>query len=200
MTIRPALIMALAALSGCAAQPWTARAPPAHSQPASDEIFDEQTGASALIAAEPLVFARARSDVAAHAHDFATLVAVEVNNSARDREYLLLYRWSTVDTRMSPPPAPDAGTLRIIADGRVIELAPVPELPLRFGRRQALHLPKHGMVVAHAYDVDAAMLEFIAASGDLVVRMPQEPLDTPFTLWEDGRQALHQFLRRSGTP
>ncbi len=191
--------MAFVVLPGCAVQPWNG-APPAHAHLASDEIFDEQTGAYALIAAKPLVFGRARSDVAAHAHDFATLVAVEVNRSARDHEYLLLYRWSTVDPRMSPPPSADAGELRIIADGRVIELQPLAEMPVSPGWRQALHLPKHGDLVAHAYDVDSPLLEFIAGSGDLVVRMPQEPLDTPFTLWEDGRQALMQFLRRSGTP
>jgi hypothetical protein len=30
--------------------------------------------------------------------------------------------------------------------------------------------------------------------------MPQEPLDTPFTLFEDGRSALTQFLQRAVAP
>jgi hypothetical protein len=63
-----------------------------------------------------------------------------------------------------------------------------------------LYLPDHGDVVAHAYPVDVTMLSFIAASRELTVHMPQEPLDTPFGLWRDGRQALGQFLQRAVGP
>ena len=44
------------------------------------------------------------------------------------------------------------------------------------------------------------MLHYIADSRELTVRMPQESLDTPFTVWEDGRGALTQFLERAVAP
>ena len=193
MNIRLAVLLVLAALASCAARPPApARGP---------EIFDEQTASSLLVVAHPLVFARTRSDVAAHAHDFATFVAVEVDNSGRNSDYLLLYRWSTVDPRFSPPPAPESGEALIIADGRVIHLQPLERLPVSLDRRRELHVPEHGEIVAHAYKVDTGLLQFIAASRELSVRMPKEQLDTPFALWgaqgASGLHALGQFVLRT---
>lgn len=184
------LILMMAALASC-----SARTPPA-----SHEIFDERTASTLLVSGSPLVFARARSDVAAHARDYATLVPVEIDTSGDYGQYLILYRWSTVDPRMSPPPDPAAGDLRIIADGRVIDLKPQDHLPLNVDNRRELLVPKHGDVVPRAYKIDVATLRFIATSHEIAVRMPAEPLDMPFKLWEDGRGALMQFLKRAEAP
>ena len=94
--MRLGLILALTTLSMSACANPSPRASP--------EIFDEQSGNTILVVPKPLVFARERLDVAAHARDYATLVAVEIDQSGKYSEYLLLYRWSTVDRRMSPPP------------------------------------------------------------------------------------------------
>jgi hypothetical protein len=185
--MRLGLILALTTLWACTALP---AARPSH------EFLDEQTGNTLLVVPKPLVFARERTDVAAHARDYATMVAVEIDESGKYSVYLLLYRWSTVDRRMSAPPDPQAGELRILADGRLIDLMPMAELPVGLSRRRELHLPEHGDVIAHAYVVDESTLRFIAESRELVVRMPQESLDMPFTMWEDGRKALAQFLQR----
>lgn len=197
MHIRVALILALMALPACTGL----RPPASHSKPAGSlEIFDEQSGNTLSAVAAPLVFARERTDVAAHARDYATVVAVEIDQSGKYSDYLLLYRWSTVDRRMSPPPDEDAGKLRILTEGRAIDLAPLPQVPVGLSRRRELHVPEHGDVVTHAYLVDVTTLRFIAMSRELSVHMPQEPLDTPFKLWEDGRKALQQFLQRTVTP
>jgi hypothetical protein len=187
MTIRLALLLSLTAMASCAT------APPM----ASKEIYDEQTASTLLVVARPLVFARERSDVAAHSRDYATLVAVEDDRSGEYSEYLLLYRWSTVDRRMSPPPAADAGALRILADGRAMDLKPLDRMPVSLDKRRELHLPKHDDVTPHAYRVDEPMLRFIATSREITLQMPQEPLDTPFRLWQDGRGALSEFLRKA---
>jgi hypothetical protein len=190
MRVRVVLLLALIALASCATRP------PAE----SGEFFDDENASTLLVAAQPLVFARDRSDVAAHGRDFATLVAVEIDNSGDYAQYLLLYRWSTVDRRMSPPPGPDAGLLRILADGRAIDLKPLERFPVNVLQRRQLHMPKHDDVVTRGYKIDPSTLNYIATSTELLVRMPQEPLATPFTLWEDGRNALKQFLLRAVAP
>jgi hypothetical protein len=190
MNRRVALLVALAVLASCATRP------PA----ASKEIFDEQSASTLSVVSQPLVFARERTDVAAHSRDYATLVAVEDDRSGQYSQYLLLYRWSTVDRRMSPLPAPESGKLQILADGRTIDLKPMERPPTSLAQRRALHVPEHGDVVYRAYRVDAALLNFIAASREITVRMPQEPFDTPFTLWKDGRAALAQFLKGAAAP
>src|ERR1700676_528340 len=130
MDIRAALILVLFALAACST------APPK----SSHEIFDEQSASTLLVTGAPLVFARERSDVTAHARDYATLVAVEIDISGEYGQYLLLYRWSTVDPRMSPPPSPDAGELLILADGREIDLKPLEKPPTSLTQRRALHV------------------------------------------------------------
>jgi hypothetical protein len=187
MRLSVTLTLALSVLPACSS------APRAHPQ----EIFDEQSGNTLLVAAKPLVFARARTDVAAFGRDYATLVAVEVDISGKFSDYLLLYRWSTVDPRMSPPPDLRQGDLKILADGREIDLKPLEQLPVSLAQRKHLYVPEQGAVIAHAYKVDAATLRYIGLSRDLAVRMPQEQLDTPFTIWEDGRSALAQFAGRA---
>ena len=185
MKIRAVLLMVLTALASCASRP------PA----ASQEIFDESDASTLLVVAKPTVFARERSDLAAHAHDYATVVAVEIDISGEYSDYLLVYRWSTVDRRMLPPPDPAGGAMRIIADGRVFDFKPVDRLPVNFAQRRELHMPKHDDVVPRGYKVNAETLHFIATSEDLSLRMPQEPFDVPFKLFEDGRRALLEFLK-----
>jgi hypothetical protein len=190
MKIRAVLLLVLTALASCASRP------PAESQ----EIFDESDASTLLVAAKPIVFARERSDLAAHARDYATVVAVEIDISGDYSDYLLIYRWSTVDRRMLPPPDPAAGALRIVADGRVLDFKPVDKLPVNFAQRRELHMPTHDDVVPRGYKVDAETLHFIATSQDLTLRMPQEPFDAPFKLFEDGRGALLEFLKPAFAP
>jgi hypothetical protein len=196
MKIRAVLLLVLTALASCASRPPTA----------SQEIFDESDASTLLVTAKPIVFARERSDLAAYARDYATVVAVEIDISGDFSDYLLLYRWSTVDRRMLPPPDPAGGALRIVADGRIFDFKPIDKLPVNFAQRRELHMPKHDDVVPRGYKVDAETLHFIATSQDLSLRMPQEPFDVPFKLFEDGRRALLEFLKpafaptSSGTP
>ncbi len=194
MRIRFTSILALTALTASAALTACRGVP----QTGFDEILDEQSGNTVLVVAKPLVFARERTDVAAHARDYVTLAAAEIDESGKYGDYLLLYRWSTVDRRMSAPPDPNAGNLRIIAEGRAIELVPLDPPPVGLSRRRELHVPDHADVVAYAYRIDVTTLRFIANARDIIVFMPQEALGTPFRMWEDGRRSLDQFLQRAG--
>jgi len=188
MSRHPSLIVLLCLLTSCASH----RVAPSH------EIFDEQSAMTLSVVSLPFVFARDRSDVAAHARDYATLVAAEIDRSGDYSDFLLLYRWSTVDRRMAPPPPQSAGALRIIADGRVIDLKPMERMPISLTQSHALFVPPHGNVIARAYAVDSALLQYLSACRSVALHMPQEELKTAFTLWQDGREALANFLRSIG--
>src|ERR1700688_2516025 len=136
MRMRLGLILALTALTALSASAGLSARASDDKPRDSGEIFDEQRGNPLLVVPKPLVFARERTDVAAHERDYATLVAVEIDQSGKYSEYLLLYRWSTVDRRMSPPPDPQAGELKILADGRVIDLMPLEQVPIGLSRRR----------------------------------------------------------------
>jgi hypothetical protein len=180
------LLAAGVALAGCASEP--SRAPA--------EVLDEQTGATLAVVAEPLVFARSRLDVAANARDYLTAVAVEANRSGKYAQYLLVHRWSTVDRRMAGLPPVSAGRLIIEADGRMLEFKPVQPMPAALVRRDRVHLPADADVVSWAYEVDLATLAYLADSQQIRARLPDEPFDSPFALWADGRAALDAFAAR----
>jgi hypothetical protein len=164
------------------------------------EVFDEQTGNTLTVVSSPLVFARERNDLAAYARDYASLVAVEVDHSGTPKNYLLLYRWSTVDKRMLPPQDPTGGKLRLVGDGRELSLSPLDSLPVGLDSIRTLHAPRHGAALTRAYAVDMDSLRFIAESRDLHLQLPQETFDMPFRIWEDGRRALARFVHQSSSP
>jgi hypothetical protein len=72
--MRLGLILALTTLWACTGLP---------AERPSHEFFDERTGNTLLVVPKPLVFARERTDVAAHARDYATMVAVEIDQSGK---------------------------------------------------------------------------------------------------------------------
>jgi hypothetical protein len=160
------------------------------------EIFEERTGNTLTVVSKPIVFARDRSDVAAYARDYATLVAIEVDQSGTFKDYLLLYRWSTVDSRMLSRPQSNEGAMRLLSEGRELNLEPLESLPVNVVSDRELHVPHHGAALMRAYAIDLATLRFIAASRALTLQMPQESLNAPFTIWEDGRPALNRFVRQ----
>jgi hypothetical protein len=181
-----ATLLLVAALQACTALPE--RGP--------RELLDERTGATLITAAEPLVFARSRTDVAANARDYATLVGVEADRSGQYAAYLLVYRWSTVDRRVAPLPEPVMGALIAQADGRELNLKPLNPTPAALQGRRDLHAPPTSQWVAWAYGVDLPTLLYIAESSELALRFPDETVPVPFSLWRDGRKALQDFAAR----
>ena len=167
---------------------------------AEREVFDEQTGNTLTVVAKPLVFSRERDDLAAHARDYATLVAVEVDHSGMSDTYLLLYRWSTVDRRMLPKQNVDDGRLRLVGTGRKLDLQALKGLPVGMDSTVRLHMPPNASAVTRAYAVDLDVLRFIAVSDTLTLQLPEDALGTPFSIWEDGRPALARFLRHTSMP
>ena len=132
-----------------------------------------------------------------YARDYATLVAVELDVAGKYSDYLLLYRWSTVDTRMSAPPDPRAGHAADRGRWAQSVLSPLAQLPVDAGGRAELYYPSMPTLspTPTGRSGDAALHR---ASRQITVCMPQDPLDTPFGLWEDGRASLAQFVQDEG--
>lgn len=164
------------------------------------ELLDERSATTLLAAGRPLVFARARSDLAAYAHDFATVEAIEVDRSGEYIEYLLLYRWSTVDRRLSAPPLATPAPLQLIAGDRLFELHPEDQLPVSLEHHRLLNVPAHAATIVTAYRIEPALLRTVADSHELTLRMVGDRLDAPFLLRERGNRALRNFAERAASP
>lgn len=183
-----AMLLAASVLQGCASAP-----------PETREELDESTGTTLLIVSHPLVLARARIDVAAHARDYITLVGTEEDRSGRYTAWLVAHRWSTVDPRMADTPeTPPA--LHIIADDRDIVLTRAEPPPGFLHRHDLLFTPKGSTTRSDAYLLDDATLRYVAGARRLMVRVGEDDPLPAYTLWDDGRAALKEMLERVPRP
>src|SRR3979490_821715 len=85
--------------------------------PQPQEYLDEQTGATVTAVDSPLVFARARTELAANLRDYVTLAAASVNRGGKVEYVLIAYVWSTIDVRYAPASALADSPL-VTPDGR----------------------------------------------------------------------------------
>jgi hypothetical protein len=163
-----------------------------------NDLLDPNTGNTVTVVEEPLLFARVRGDSQALVHDFVRLVAAETDSAGKYRDFMLLYRWTLTDGGESPPKS-NAGRLLVMADGRLLELLPLEQIPAELSRRDGLFAPSSRMYTRYAYRIDEEQLRQIAESQSLTAQLPEESPDTAYALWRDGRPALSQFIKQSMT-
>lgn len=157
--------------------------------------LDEQTAVTVTSVAEPLVFARGRSDLASHARDYATLAAVSVNRSGEYEHLLLVYLWSTVDPRLADA-AGKGEQLLLFADDRAIRLIRDERDARAAGISRRLHAPAGSRAPARVYRIDPAALAYIARSARLRLQVDDDAGHL-FELWKDGRAALSALAGRA---
>jgi hypothetical protein len=182
-----ALIAGPAVLGGCVTP-----------EAAPRTVLDQRTGASLTVVDEPLVLARERRDIAVQARDYLTLVAAEFNEAGRRRLLLVVHQWSTIDSRASDVAPQGQLALLLVADGRDLRMTPVHDLDTSLlGRIPALLPPEDAHVTTTFYEVDAALLEYVATSRKLAASYP-DSFALPFAVWRDGRPAISRLVSLVG--
>jgi hypothetical protein len=159
------------------------------------EYLDEETGATVTLVTQPLVFAYARTDVAANARDYATLQAAAVNRSGKLDYVLIAYFWSTVDPRLRQDKLPSPQPLLLQADDRLIRLGLRAHTAREAGIGVAVDVPPGASATPNVYAADLDTLRFIGAARRLVLLIDTEPSTLTYELWEDRRPALRSFVQ-----
>jgi hypothetical protein len=180
----------LSALPACTAPPTT------HPR----ELLDESTGLTLIVVQQPTVFARARTEAAANARDYATLVAVREDRSGKYSDWLIVYRWSTVDLRFGGSAGHTPGALHLIADDRDFALQAGTPSPSLLRRRDGLFAPPNQDAVSTWYAVNAEDIRYVASAQTVSLRYSDDAYPIAYSLWKDGRPALRDWLgaRTSG--
>jgi hypothetical protein len=159
------------------------------------EYLDEETGATITVVDQPLVFAFPRTDLAAHARDYATLAAAAVNRSGKLEYVFVCYFWSTVDLRLRDESPPAHQQLVLQADDRRIPMA----LSGRSAHEAGIGIPVHAPAGTHTaptvYAADLATLRFIGQARHLTLLADNGARTSSYDVWEDGRPALRAFVR-----
>ncbi|HEY4975633.1 MAG TPA: hypothetical protein VII41_18625 [Steroidobacteraceae bacterium] len=160
---------------------------------APKELLDEKTGTTLIVVRRPLVLARSRTDVAANVRDYATLVATQEDEAGHFLTWLIVHRWSTVDSRIDTASRLDSGNLLLIADGRPLALGAAQQLPMFATRGDLLYAPR-ARASTWAYKVELPLLRYVAAARDLSLRFVDDPYPVSYSVWDDGRQELQGLL------
>ena len=159
------------------------------------EYLDEDTAATVTVVGEPLLFAFARTDLAANVRDYVTLAAAAVDQNGKISYVLISYFWSTVDPRLRHEPLPPAEPFVLQADDRRIELHLKGHSAHEAGIGMPVHAPPGDPVTPNVYACDLATLRFIAESRRLSLQAESNGADVSYELWEDRRAALRAFVR-----
>ena len=188
MRVRPICVFLLflaAAVGACTSAPG-AKGP--------TEFLDEKTAATVSVAAKPLIFARERTELAAHARDYVTLVGASVNRSGTVDYFMFAYFWSTVDRRDSEGgPAPE-DEFTIAADDRRIHPHLEGHSTQDAGVGTAVRAPPGHRWALNVYKTDIATLRYMAEARHLSVGLgpAREPIS--YDLWDDQRPALRALV------
>jgi hypothetical protein len=188
MRFNPSHVVMLAitaALGACAAAPQ-ARQP--------TEFLDEKTAATVSVAAKPLVFARERTELAAHARDYVTLAGASVNRSGTIEYFIFAYFWSTIDRRDAREvPLPD-DELVIAADDRRIQPQLAGHSTQDAGVGTAVRSPPGHRWTLNVYRSDIATLRYIAEARSLTVMTGPARDPITYFLWDDERRSLRALV------
>lgn len=181
--------VAAVTLLGCSALP----------PPQAAQFLDERTGISLTVVDRPIVLARERRDIAAHARDYLTLVAAERNAAGQKQLILLVHRWSTIDRRVVSDSNLDRQELVLIADGRDVKLIPLTSiLPTEFTQSEKLWRPPVTEAATTAYRLDRQLLLFLASSAKISAFYSSSDIQLGYTIWQYDRAALQRFIDAIG--
>lgn len=159
------------------------------------EYLDPETAATVTVVGEPIIFANARTEVAANARDYVTLAAAAVDRNGKVSYVLVAYLWSTVDPRVRAYPMPNPEPLVVQADDRRIELKLLGHSPYESGISVPVHPPPGPAVTPNVYGIDLGALRSIAVSRQLSLVAETSDTSIPYALWEDHRAALRAFVQ-----
>ena len=166
------------------------------SSDAVQEYLDPQTAATVSVVGSPLVFARDRPEFAANVRDYATLVAAAVNRSGKRSYVLIVYFWSTVDTRGERGVEAHDRQPVLLADDRRIALnKPLSSLH-DAGIGFEHHRPPGVLTEPLAFPIDLGTMRFLSVSRRLRLLASAAPTEEPYELWKDERASLAAFVDR----
>jgi hypothetical protein len=164
--------------------------------PAPREYLDQETAATVIAAARPLVFANPRTELAANARDYVTLGAAAVDRSGKLTFVWVAWFWSTVDPRMRGGPQPAPAKLVLEADDRRIELELRGAGPHDAGIGVPVNPPPGPAGPPSIYGAGLDTLRFIAAARRIAILIESDGAWLSYPLWDDQRGALRALVRR----
>jgi hypothetical protein len=184
------LVLALLA-AGCATgrDPWPI------------ERLDPYSAVNTTLMAEPWVYGRDVTALAANARDYLNVGLVETNRAGQRAYWLGVVAWSTIDRSALPAPVqpPRPGKVRFDwADGS-LELQPVATGRQAFGASQPIFAGPQPEFEEAWFMLTAAQLSRFASGPPVSVSLLRDDASAAvYAAWRADRPALESFLEATG--
>lgn len=159
------------------------------------QYFDEDTGATVVALAEPLIFAAEAPFLAANARDYVYLGPVEVSRGGEKSHFLWLAEWSSIDRQVPAADGDEQSVLVLLLDGEPMELTAPPSgnrLP-RSGHSP--YVTPVGSPAEHVFALTRQQLIRIARAKVISVESVRPDVVRNYTGWRAERAPLQIFAR-----
>lgn len=175
----------LLAIAGCA------------SSAGVQEFLDPETSVTVSYVDTPVILYRDRSGRAAFARSFVNIGPIQVNQSGRDRYYLWLGIWNTIDSGDDDRQASSFELVTLYVDGEPLLLDLAGWTPSAIGTtRQAYTKPVSTAREAY-YEVSLDQIRLLASATEIRVHTSGER-GVSYEMWDSSESAtrgFREFLR-----
>jgi hypothetical protein len=176
-------VLVIGLLTGCSSSPQTV-----------GEKLDPLTSTTMMFSPTPLVMYRDDPAHAAHARNFASLGALEVNRRGQNQYYLWLGIWNTNHTASVDDRRDGFDSIVIFADGEPLQLELSGWTPESIGASEHVYPKPVASALDAYYRVTADQIRLIARSKDIQLRTTGFSPRT-FEPWDDQTAARNSFLQ-----
>ena len=178
--MRTGLLLLMFVLGACA------------SSPGVQEYLDPETSATVSFVDTPLILYQDRSGRAAFARDFLNIGPIQVNQMGRQRYYLWLGIWSTIETNYDDKRADGFELVTVYADGEPMLLDVAGWAASTIGATQPMYSKPVSSAQEAYYEVSADQIRLLGTAAEIRIRTSGER-SASYEMWDNSESATRGF-------
>jgi hypothetical protein len=156
------------------------------------EFLDPETSVTVSYTDTPLILYQDRSGRAAFARDFVNIGPIQVNQVGRDRYYLWLAIWTTIELPYDDLRANGFEIVTIYADGEPMLLDVAGWTPAVVGATQPIYTKPVSSAIEAFYEVSIDQIRLLGTAAEIRVQTSGERSST-YEMWDSSKSATRGF-------
>ena len=162
------------------------------SSPGMQEFLDPETSVTVSYTDTPVILYQDRSGRAAFARDFVNIGPIQVNQMGRERYYLWLGIWTTVEIRYDDRRMDGFELVTIYADGEPMLLDVVGWSPSAIGATKSIYSKPVSSAQEAYYEVSVDQIRMLGNAAEIRVQTSGER-GTSYEMWDSSESATRGF-------
>jgi hypothetical protein len=156
------------------------------------EFMDPETSVNVKYSDTPLILYKDRSGRAAFARDFVNIGPIEVNRMGRERYYLWLAIWTTIETPYDDSRAKSFELVTIYADGEPMLLNLAGWTSAAVGATRPIYTKPVSSASEAFYEVSIDQIRLLGTAAEIRVQTSGER-GVSYEMWDTSNSATRGF-------